>query len=288
MPLIAPQGLSRRSFSLALAASAAVLRANEPEMRWALLSDTHIPENPEDAYRGFRPVENLRKAVPMVLEAKPQGALLCGDAARLLGTPGDYRALQSLLEPVATRMPVAIALGNHDDRKNFLAVFGASQKGVQPVKNRHVLVIEGPAVRFIVLDSLIQPNFTPGLLGKDQRTWLAQYLDAAAPLPTVLFMHHTPDDGDTALLDMPRLMDIIRGRTMVKAVVFGHSHRYLHLAWEGIHMINLPALGYNFSDEEPVGWVDAVFTARGASLTLRAIGGNTERDGKTVVLSWRA
>ncbi len=97
-------------------------------MRWALLSDTHIPENPEDAYRGFRPVENLRRAVPMVLEAKPQGVLICGDAARLRGTPGDYQALKALLEPLSSRMPVAIALGNHDDRKNFLEAFGSTRR----------------------------------------------------------------------------------------------------------------------------------------------------------------
>ncbi|GIU79607.1 MAG: hypothetical protein KatS3mg005_2845 [Bryobacteraceae bacterium] len=288
MPHLGLPALTRRSFSLSLLGAGAVLRAEEPEMHWALLSDTHIPEDPEDAYRGFKPVENLKKAVPMVLDAKPQGVLICGDAARLKGTPGDYQALRNLLEPAAKQMPVAIALGNHDDRKNFLQVFGASQRGAQPVKNRHVLVIESPAVRFIVLDSLIMPNFTPGLLGKDQRTWLAQYLDSASPLPTVLFMHHTPDDSDSALLDMPRLMEIIKERRSVKAVVFGHSHRYLHLAWEGIQMINLPALGYNFNDDQPVGWVDAVFTDKGATLTLHALGGNTERNGKSVVLPWRA
>jgi Icc protein len=288
MPHLGLPALSRRSFSVSLLGAATMVRAQEPEMHWALLSDTHIPENPEDAYRGFRPVENLRQAVAKVLEAKPQGALICGDAARLMGTTGDYRALQALIEPVSSRVPVAIALGNHDDRKNFLEVFGASQQGAQKVKNRHVLVIEGPAVRFIVLDSLIMPNFTPGLLGKDQRTWLAQYLDSAPPLATVLFMHHTPDDSDSALLDMPRLMDIIKDRKSVKAVIFGHSHRYAHLAWEGIQMINLPALGYNFNDDQPVGWVDAVFTAKGATLTLRAIGGNKERDGRSVVLPWRA
>jgi 3',5'-cyclic AMP phosphodiesterase CpdA len=287
MPHLGLPRLSRRSFSVSLLGAATLLRAEGSEMHWALLSDTHIPENPEDAYRGFRPTENLQKAVPMVLEAKPQGMLICGDAARLKGTPGDYQALKTLLEPVMSRMPVAIALGNHDDRKNFLEAFGATQKGAQAVKNRHVLVIEGPEVRFIVLDSLIMPNFTPGLLGKDQRTWLAQFLDSAPPLATVLFVHHTPDDSDGSLLDIPRLMDIIRDRKSVKAVVFGHSHRYAHLAWDGIQMINLPALGYNFNDDQPVGWVDAVFTAKGASLTLRAIGGNMERGGKTVVVPWR-
>ena len=47
-------------------------------------------------------------------------------------------------------------------------------------------------------------------------------------------------------------------------------------------------VGYNFSDEEPVGWVDAVFTPRGVDLKLNAFGGNREGDGKTKSLTWRS
>jgi 3',5'-cyclic-AMP phosphodiesterase len=57
---------------------------------------------------------------------------------------------------------------------------------------------------------------------------------------------------------------------------------------DGLHLVNLPAIGYNFADGNPVGWVDAAFTAQGASLTLHALGGDTSGDGKSTSLSWRS
>lgn len=271
-----------------LAGGACLLKSAAPEMRWALLSDTHVPENPADAYRGFKPYDNLKKAVDAVASAKPEGTLICGDLARLQGLAGDYANLKALLQPLSAAMPVAMALGNHDDRKNFLAAFGDSQKGAQPVKQKHVLVVESAVARFIVLDSNMATNSTPGLLGKAQRTWLAEYLQAASDLPTLLFVHHPPDDGDGSLLDTPRLFDAVKDQKKVKAIVYGHSHRYSFEMWQGIQLLNLPALGYNFADTEPVGWVEAAITKEGGAFTLRSIGGNPERNGKTVVLAWRS
>ena len=46
------------------------------------------------------------------------------------------------------------------------------------------------------------------------------------------------------------------------------------------------ALGYNFDDAQPVGWVDARFRSDGAALTLRAVAGNRADDGKTTRLEW--
>ena len=40
-------------------------------LRLALLSDTHIPADPADGYRGFSPVDNLAKVVPQVLPRRP-------------------------------------------------------------------------------------------------------------------------------------------------------------------------------------------------------------------------
>jgi 3',5'-cyclic AMP phosphodiesterase CpdA len=181
-----------------------------------------------------------------------------------------------------------MALGNHDDRKNFLAAMGATQQGGQSVKDRHVAVAETGPVRVVVLDSLIQPNTTPGFLGKAQRTWLKEWLAAGGETPVVVCVHHTLDDNDGALLDAPRLFDIVRDVRKVKAIVYGHSHVYAYDTFHGIHLINLPAVGYNFRDPDPVGWVEAVFHPRGARLTLRAIAGNKEKDGQTVELSWRS
>jgi hypothetical protein len=51
-------------------------------------------------------------------------------------------------------------------------------------------------------------------------------------------------------------------------------------------LVNLPAVGYNFRDEEPVGWVEARFHSKGADLKLRALAGNRADDGKVTSLPW--
>ena len=90
------------------------------------------------------------------------------------------------------------------------------------------------------------------------------------------------------MLDAPRLFDIIRPASAVKALVFGHSHVYNFTEREGIHLINLPACGYNFSDDQPLGWMEAQLTARGGEFRLHAIAGNTEMDDQTTQLRWRS
>jgi hypothetical protein len=84
------------------------------------------------------------------------------------------------------------------------------------------------------------------------------------------------------------LYRIVRPHRSVKAILYGHSHSYKYGVEDGIHLINLPAVGYNFSDDKPVGWVEATLRANGADLRLHTIGGNTADDGKVTSLEWRS
>lgn len=183
---------------------------------------------------------------------------------------------------------MCVALGNHDNRENFLAAFTNAGAGKQAVQGKHVVVIDTGPARLIVLDSLLYVNKVAGLLGRAQRTWLADYLRTNDDKPTILFFHHTLGDGDGDLLDVPRLFDIIKPAATVKALVFGHSHAYGFSEFEGIHLINLPASGYNFDDMQPVGWVEAQLTSGGGEFVLHAVGGNTTTDGCTTELRWRS
>jgi 3',5'-cyclic-AMP phosphodiesterase len=255
--------------------------------RWALLSDTHIPADAATENRGFRPFENLRRVAAQVSERAPEGALISGDLARTRGELGDYENVRLLLEPVSAKMPVVMGLGNHDDRANFLKVFANSRRRTEDVKGKHVVVLTAGPVRFVMLDSLMLVNITPGLLGKAQRTWLEEFLKTSDETPTMLFVHHTLNDGDGALLDSDRFLNIIRPYRKVKAVFYGHSHVYDYGELDGIHLINIPAVGYNFAPQQPVGWVEGVFRNDAAELTLRAIGGNTDQHEKTRVVRWR-
>jgi 3',5'-cyclic-AMP phosphodiesterase len=99
------------------------------------------------------------------------------------------------------KTPVAIALGNHDHRKNFLDAFGPAPAGAQTVQNKHVVVLEGKAVRVIVLDSLItaQLHARPA---RPRPTRMARPLPATSDdRPTLIFVHHTLGDNDGELLD---------------------------------------------------------------------------------------
>jgi 3',5'-cyclic-AMP phosphodiesterase len=258
---------------------------NNEDMHLALLADTHIKSYKSEQYRGFFPYENLQNVVGQVNEASPQLMLINGDIARLDGQLGDYVAIQEILSSIDD-LQVVMTLGNHDNRENFYNVFGNEHKGLQPVQNKHVMVIERPDLQLILLDSLMYVNKTPGFLGYEQRDWLKRFLALPDDRPVFIFFHHTPYDGDSDLLDSDKLFNILIEHKKVKAVFFGHSHRYHIMEREHIKLINHPAVGYNFMDSQPVGWIEARINSRKGSFLLHAVGGNMERDGKSIEIVW--
>jgi Icc protein len=294
--------LSRRQLlkgGLALAACAWTLRpssilAHEPFdappiyeqdcTRWALLSDTHIPADPLSHYRGFYPYRNLQEVTAQIAGNLPDGVVITGDLARLRGEPNAYENLRALLTPLARR-PIHLGLGNHDDRDNFFRTFRDWHDDAGAVEKKHVVTAQTGPVRLIVLDTLLTVNATSGELGELQRTWLQTVLGTCDDTPTILFLHHTPN---FELLDTRRLFEIIKPVGKIKAVVYGHSHKYEYSAAAGIHLINLPATGFTLTGGQPVGWVEAKLTEKGGEFTLHAISGDRQLDRHTQRLSWRA
>jgi Icc protein len=253
--------------------------------RWAFLSDLHVPAKPRGHFRGFYPYQNLQRVTDEIGANLPDGAVITGDLARWRGQIDAYGNVQSLLAPIARTRPIHMGIGNHDNRQNFLSMFAGGHGGGPSVEGRHVVTADAGPVRMIILDSLLFVSMFPGMLGKPQRAWLQTYLQICDDRPTILFLHHTPRAD---LLDTGRLFDIVAPATKVKAIVFGHSHKYKFSRFEGIHLINLPACGYNFTNRQPVGWVEAQLTAHGGEFTLHAIGGNTDENGNVTKLQWRA
>ncbi len=292
--------LNRRQFLRASAAALAVPSLGLPgcatgkrtqtptyTSRWAFLADTHIAADPNDHSGDFYPHRNLEKVLEQVLAQPPEGMMIAGDVARLQGLADDYVQVRRLLAPLEGKVPVHMALGNHDNRANILAEFKNPSGQIQPVKGKHVTIVEAGPVRLVLLDSLVKTNETPGLLGKVQRDWLKTYLVESDDRPLLLCFHHALRDTDGDLLDSPRLFEIIEPVRKVKALVYGHSHDYAFASHKGIALVNLPAVGYSFNSEMPVGWVEANLTARGGEFTLHAVAGNVSIDGQVTSLTWR-
>lgn len=264
----------------------AIANANLGPQRIALISDTHIHTDPTNEYRGFRPSENLKTSVGQILQQDFACTLLCGDAARANGQKGDYERLKEFVKPLQDKMPLHIALGNHDDRDNFLSVF-PSASGTKPLAGKkHVSVIDFGVQRWIVLDSLMYVDKVPGFLGEEQRDWLDKYLSEGSKIPTILMVHHTLGPHDGELLDAERLIAIAHKHSNVRGIIFGHSHVWSINEIDGLWHINLPAVGYNFADVQPVGWVAAELTERSLQLDLKAVGGNMTPELMTKKISW--
>jgi len=286
MPIV----LDRRSFLkyAAGASSLALARPDSSAARVALLSDTHIAADKNDTFRGFNPYSNLTTVVGQVGQQHFDLAVVNGDLARLTGEPADYAQFASLMQPVFHAMPTLFTMGNHDGREHAQTALTSRSGTPQPVQKKLVTTIDAGPVSLVFLDSLLATNVTPGQLGKAQRGWLANYLDANAGKNLVVFVHHQPDPNDDgALVDAEALLAILRPRRAVKALIFGHTHEYRCDKRDGLHLINLPAVGYNFSDPYPVGWVDATFSAQNITMKLHAISGERRNDGKVTELTWR-
>ncbi len=263
------------------------LAADKESCRWALLSDTHLPANRDEVWRGFSMVKNMEALLPGVAACQPQGIAITGDIARLTGLREDYVTVRECVDQLGRSAPVFMALGNHDNFANFSAAFPETPGAKAPIKGRHISVVNSGPVRLIFLDSLLTTNYTGGLLGTAQRQWLAKYLDEQEKRPTVLCFHHTLGDGDGNLHDDLRFLEAVLPRRQVKALLFGHSHAWHCSKKDDLDLINLPSTAYAFSDRQPVGWVEATFTASGASLKLHAVDGSRESDGAVREIAWR-
>src|SRR5205814_2598957 len=144
-----------------------------------------------------------------------------------------------------------------------------------------------------VLDSYDPKNMVGGLLGGPQLKWLAAALDARKDKPAVVFVHHNlqfePDKSGKfgGLADSVELWPVLRDRPQVKAYVFGHTHTWRLAVRDGVHLINLPAVGYPFAKGEVTGWVDVRLSPGGAELVVRSIDPKHPKHGEKVELAWR-
>ena len=245
--------------------------------RWALLADTHIAADREKLMRGMSLSKNLASVAAELksIPSLPSAVLINGDCAFNTGEPGDYALFVDLLQPIRQAgISAHLTLGNHDHRDNFWAAVREKNAAPTPIPNRQVALVRTDRANWFLLDSLEKTNSTPGFLGEEQLAWLKQGLDENADKPALIAAHHNLDKSDTksGLKDTEQLLEIITPRKQVKAYVFAHTHHWsVQQHSSGIHLINLPPVGYPFKEGDAVGWVQADLQPDGVRLELRCL-----------------
>ena len=302
MPIHLPP-LSRRRFlsaSLAAMAGGALIRDLRADgkpvdpARVALFSDTHLAADIKAINRQVCMFEHFEAARASLLAQStlPAAMLINGDLALNTGLPGDYTTVTSGLKPIReVGIPVHLLLGNHDDRDNFWKALPPDDAN-KAVDGKHISVLKTKHADLILLDSLEFVNKTPGLIGDVQRNWLAKTLDERGNRPCIVVVHHNPADPAvpkiTGIKDSDEVMKVLLPRKQVKALVFGHTHKWVKSNVEGMHLVNLPPVAYPFKAGDPSGWVDCALTDAGAKLTLHCVGPKNPADGEVFDLKWRA
>jgi 3',5'-cyclic AMP phosphodiesterase CpdA len=138
---------------------------------------------------------------------------------------------------------VHYALGNHDVRRNFAAVFPEA-----PLTGGFLqyAIDDGP-VRLVVIDTLEEGRHG-GAFCETRARWLRDTLDAAPDRPTMIVQHHPPIEvgipwmnTDPAEPWVHRLADCLRGRRNIVGLICGHIHRAIVTRWDDVIVATCPS-----------------------------------------------
>ncbi|MBK0325830.1 metallophosphoesterase [Rhodobacteraceae bacterium F11138] len=208
------------------------------------------------------------------LDPAPEFVVLSGDLTNH-GDAASYGMLRDMLSDLP--MPVVPALGNHDTRAGFRAVFDGFGADADAALFHHRALA---GVHVIALDSLI-PGQVSGGIGPDQFAALETALQTHADLPRVLVCHHPPHSAGMMAWeglnaeDSDRLGAILQGQNVV-AMLSGHVHMNRVRIWCGIPVVVNMGLHATVDVLEPgdmviqegTGFADCNLDGRGLQVTF--------------------
>ena len=199
------------------------------------ISDPHIVKPGTLAYGKVDTAGMLERCVGKILSLplKPDAVVATGDLTDH-ATAEEYGLLAELLAPL--RMPVYLAVGNHDDRRALQAAFPKHRHLAGEAGFIHYVVEEFP-VRLVVLDTVV-PGAPGGTLCEWRLQWLARVL-SASDRPTIVAQHHPPFTTGLTVMDRMTLDNpqseaaVIARHPCVERVISGHYHRSIHARFAG-------------------------------------------------------
>ena len=193
------------------------------------ISDIHISASP---ILGFDPIANFQACLDHIaqFQADADRIIITGDLTNR-GEPENYVRLRTILDasPLQGQRQPRLLVGNHDDRANFVAAFGETQRD----GNGFVQWTEDTdAGVFVYLDTT-EPGTHAGHYCTLRQAWLTHVLADAekAGKPAWLFMHHNPIAVEVANADAIGIVQeaefqaiLVRFRDTVRHIFFGHCH----------------------------------------------------------------
>ena len=198
------------------------------------ITDLHIshPDANDPKDKGENRVA-LRRVVDIInaMEPQPNFVVASGDLSNM-GDEASYALVRDILAPLKSH--VVLALGNHDLRKGFRAVFGGNGDYGPYFHD----TVQGD-LHVITLDTSV-PGRVAGTLCDLQFAYLSEALNRHTELQKLIIMHHPPRVDDTGLpwgtIDLAstkRLAKTLKGH-QIAGILSGHIHINQMHQWHGI------------------------------------------------------
>ena len=166
-----------------------------------------------------------------------------------LADNGETKAYHRLKESFGLlNSPSYLTLGNHDNRENFLEVFGQIQSKETGKFDYYVDIKKH---RIIILDSSCPKYSAAGFLEKIQLDWLREKLTAARDKAVIIVLHHNFVDahvktGNIILKNNVEFANLlIESHPEIRQVISGHIHMTSSGFYKGVPFSTLSGSHYN-------------------------------------------
>lgn len=205
--------------------------------RFIHLTDLHVshPDSGDESLHSDTP-GTLRRVVAAInaMTPLPDFVVASGDLTNR-GDIQSYELVQETLRDLS--VPIVLALGNHDKREGFNAVFtGAAPE--QPYVHEQLL----GDLHVITLDTGV-PGRVAGSIDAAQFAFLEEALAAHPEVPKLLVMHHPPRIdaeglpwGSIDMASTERLAEVVNGAKVI-GILSGHIHINQVNHWHGIPIV---------------------------------------------------
>ncbi len=202
--------------------------------RYLLMTDTHVHSDP-DKLGGKEQTNMFQNLLDVstqtaALNPRPAAVIMHGDEGFLYGMQAEYVTLAKGLAPIdEAKIPVHMAMGNHDRRSGLWKQFPPKHGENKRVPGRHISIIETERVNWFVIDTLGVINAGEGILGEAQIEYLLDQIDARPDKPAIISSHHQPwkaewNDTAAGIKEGEQFTKEIVKRRQVKAWFHGHLH----------------------------------------------------------------
>lgn len=210
----------------------------------AHISDLHIRQPGELAYRRVDTAAHLRRCIAHIVAYRPQPdiVVITGDLVDS-GRPEEYAHLTELLKQLP--MPLYVIPGNHDNRSALRDAFPQHDYLRDCEDFLQYTVPAGP-LQIVALDTLV-PGEGGGMLCRARLRWLEEQLSIYRHRPVVVLMHHPPFATGIQFMDTVGLKaaypfePIIRRHPNVERILCGHVHRTIVTRFGGTVAVTCPS-----------------------------------------------